>query len=72
MAAPLSQDLRQRLVAAVAEGSSARAAAARFRVSAAAAVSIVRRARETGSIEPARIGAIAGRCWRITKRCFET
>lgn len=56
MVAPLSQDLRKRLVAAVAEGSSARAAAARFQVSAAAAVSIVRRARETGSTEPARIG----------------
>lgn len=56
MTAPLSQDLRKRLVAAVAEGSSARAAAARFQVSPAAAVSIVRRARETGSTEPARIG----------------
>ena len=52
MTAPLSQDLRKRLVAAVAEGSSARAAAARFQVSPAA----VRRARETGSTEPARIG----------------
>src|SRR3546814_5433201 len=38
------------------EGSSARAAAARFQVSPAAAVSIVRRARATGSTEPARIG----------------
>lgn len=56
MTAPLSQDLRKRLVTAVAEGSSARAAAARFQVSAAAAVNIVRRARETGSTEPARIG----------------
>lgn len=56
MAAPLSQDLRKRLVAAVEEGSSARAAAARFDVSPAAAVNIVRRARETGSTEPARIG----------------
>src|SRR3546814_8886180 len=56
MTAPLSQDLRKRLVAAVAEGSSARAAAARFQVSPAAAVSIVRRARATGSTEPARIG----------------
>ena len=48
MTAPLSQDLRKRLVAAVAEGSSARAAAARFQVSLAAAVSIVRRARSPG------------------------
>lgn len=56
MAAPLSQDLRRRLVEAVQDGSSARAAAARFQVSAAAAVNIVRRARETGSTAPSRIG----------------
>jgi transposase len=56
MAAPLSQDLRRRLVEAVAQGSSARAAAARFEVSPAAAVAIVRRARETGSTAPAKIG----------------
>ena len=56
MAAPLSQDLRKRLVEAVEEGSSARAAAARFQVSPAAAMNIVRRARETGSTAPARIG----------------
>jgi len=56
MATPLSQDLRRRLVEAVEQGSSARAAAARFQVSPAAAVSIVRRARETGSTAPAKIG----------------
>ena len=56
MAAPLSQDLRKRLIEAVAEGSSARAAGARFEVRPAAAVNIVRRARETGSTAPARIG----------------
>jgi transposase len=56
MTAPLSQDLRQRLVRAVEEGSSARAAAARFEVSASAAIRLVRRVRETGSTEPARIG----------------
>ena len=56
MAAPLSQDLRKRLIAAVVSGSSARAAGARFGVSAAAAVNIVRRARQTGSTAPARIG----------------
>lgn len=56
MAVPLSQDLRKRLVEAVEEGSSARAAASRFQVSPAAAISIVRRARETGSTAPARIG----------------
>ena len=56
MAAPLSQDLRKRLVRAVEEGSSARAAAARFAVSASAAIKLVRRVRETGSTAPAKIG----------------
>jgi putative transposase len=56
MTAPLSQDLRRRLVWAVAEGSSAREAARRFDVSASAAIKLVRRARETGSTVPARIG----------------
>jgi transposase len=56
MAAPLSQDLRRRLVRAVEGGSSARAAGARFAVSASAAVKIVRRVRETGSTKPGKIG----------------
>ena len=56
MTAPLSQDLRRRLVRAVDQGSSARAAAARFEVSISAAIKLVRRVRETGSIAPARIG----------------
>ena len=55
-AAPLSQDLRQRLVGAVEDGSSARQAAARFAVSASAAIKLVRRVRETGSTEPGKIG----------------
>jgi putative transposase len=56
MTAPLSQDLRRRLVRAVEEGSSAREAAARFEVSASAAIKLVRRVRATGSTEPAKIG----------------
>jgi putative transposase len=56
MTAPLSQDLRKRLVRAVEEGSSAREAAARFEVSPSAAIKLVRRVRETGSTEPAKIG----------------
>jgi putative transposase len=56
MTAPLSQDLRRRLVRAVKEGSSARAAAARFEVSVSAAIKLVRRVRETGSVAPATIG----------------
>ena len=56
MAAPLSQDLRRRLVEAVEAGSSARQAARRFAVSESAAIKLVRRVRETGSTAPARIG----------------
>ena len=56
MASALSQDLRRRLVGAVERGSSARGAAARFAVSASAAIKLVRRVRETGSTAPGRIG----------------
>jgi transposase len=45
----LSRDLRERVVAAVAAGTSRRAAAARFGVSAASAVRWARLAQETGS-----------------------
>ena len=55
MAAPLSQDLR-RIVRAVEKGSSIRQAAARYEVSASAAVKLMRRLRETGSVTPDRIG----------------
>ena len=56
MTAPLSQDLRRRIVRAVEAGSSARAAAARFAVSASAAIKLVRRVRQTGSPAPAQVG----------------
>src|SRR3712207_9436024 len=56
MTAPLSQDSRRRLVRAVEAGASAREAAARFEVSASAAIKLVRRARQTGSTAPAKIG----------------
>lgn len=56
MTAPLSRDLRERLIRAVEEGSSAREAAARFEVSASAAIKLVRRVRDTGSLAPAKIG----------------
>lgn len=56
MVVRLSQDLRRRLVQAVEQGSSARAAARRFAVSEAAAIKLVCRVRETGSTAPARRG----------------
>ena len=56
MTAPLSEDLRRRLVRAVEGGSSARAAAARFEVSPSAAIKLVQRVRKTGSTAPGKIG----------------
>ena len=57
MARPISMDLRERLVLAVArDGISARAAAARFGVSVSSAIVWVRRHRETGSVAPGKIG----------------
>ena len=48
MARPYSQDLRERVLSATAEGSSARGAAARFGIGIKTAIEWVRRARETG------------------------
>ncbi len=56
MALPLSQDLRARIVRAVAEGSSIRQAAARFDVSPSSAIKLMQRVRRTGSTAPAKIG----------------
>src|SRR3954453_2415966 len=56
MTAPLSQDLRKRIVRAVESGSSIRQAARRFAVSASAAIKLMQRVRRTGSTAPAKIG----------------
>jgi transposase len=56
MTAPMSQDLRQRIVRAVAQGRSARQAAQRFEVSPSAAVKLMQRVRQTGSTAPAKVG----------------
>lgn len=56
MTAALSRDLRERIVRAVAGGSSARAAAARFAVSPSAAVKLMQRVRATGSPAPSKVG----------------
>ena len=55
MTAPLSADLRARLVRAVEGGGSARAAR-RFEVSPSAAIKLMRRVRATGSTAPAKVG----------------
>jgi transposase len=56
MPAPMSMDLRMRIVGAVASGSSIRGAAARFAVSPSAAVKLMQRLRATGSVAPERCG----------------
>src|SRR5215211_7491369 len=56
MTAPLSQDLRERIVRTVEDGSTIRQAARRFAVSASAAIKLMQRVRQTGSLAPAQIG----------------
>lgn len=56
MPKPLSIDLRQRIVRAVAVGGSLRAVAARFGVSPSSVSKITRRWRETGSVAPKKMG----------------
>src|SRR3954451_8594951 len=56
MTAPLSQDLRERIVRAVEGGSTIRQAARRFAVSASAAIKLMQRVRQTRSSAPAKIG----------------
>ena len=56
MPAPLSRDLRERIVEAIEGGSSMRGAAARFAVSPSSAIKLMARVRATGSVAPARYG----------------
>jgi transposase len=56
MSRALSIDLRERVVRAVQEGASCRAAAARFGVSASSAIRWCARLRETGSVVPGALG----------------
>jgi putative transposase len=56
MPAPISLDLRRRIVQAVEDGSSIRAAARRFAVSRSAAIKLMQRVRATGSAAPDRYG----------------
>jgi len=56
MARALSNDLRERVVAAVAGGESCRAVAARFGVAVSSAVKWHQRYRATGSVAPGKIG----------------
>ena len=60
MTAPWSQDLRERIVHAVEDGSTIRQAGRRFAVSASAAIKLVERVRQTGSLPPGAIGGDRG------------
>jgi transposase len=56
MTAPLSNDLRERVVEAVSNGESIRAVAARFEVAASSVVKWSQRHRATGSVRPGKMG----------------
>jgi putative transposase len=56
MARPLSNDLRERVVAAVLAGESCRCVAARFGVAVSSVVKWSQRLRATGSVTPAKMG----------------
>ena len=56
MTAPLSKDLRERVVGAILAGESCRSAASRFGVAVSSAVKWSQRYRATGSIAPGKMG----------------
>lgn len=56
MTRPLSNDLRERVVAAAASGDSCRSVAARFGVAVSSVVKWSQRQRATGSVAPAKMG----------------
>ena len=56
MARPLSNDLRERVVAAMGAGESCRSVAARFGVAVSSAVKWSQRHRATGSVAPGKMG----------------
>ena len=56
MTRPFSDDLRERVVAAVLGGESRRSAAKRFGISISAAVKLLQRHRATGSVAPGKMG----------------
>jgi transposase len=56
MARPFSEDLRQRIVAAVESGGSRRATAKHFAVSVSCVIKLMQRWRQTGSVAPGQMG----------------
>jgi putative transposase len=77
MTRPLSNDLRERVVAAVGAGESCRAVAARFGVAVSSVVKWSQRYRATGSVSPGKVGGHRKRVLEphrafIRKRIAET
>jgi transposase len=68
MPAPISLDLRRRIVWAVEGGSSIRAAAQRFAVSPSTAIKLMQRVRATGSPAPAGRGDARNHVGRAAER----
>ncbi|KQV20509.1 transposase [Rhizobium sp. Root1203] len=56
MTAPISNDLRERVVAAVLSGESVRSVAVRFEIAASSVVKWSQRHRATGSVHPGKMG----------------
>ena len=69
MVRPLSNDLRKRVVAAVSNGESCRAAAERFGVAVSSVVKWSQRYRATGSVNPGKMGghrkSVLGAPWLV-------
>jgi transposase len=61
MPAPISLDLRPRIVQPVERGSSIRQTVRRFAFSPSATIKLMQRVHTTGSAAPARFGIVAGR-----------
>ncbi len=72
MGRPYSQDLRERIVAAVEAGISRRAAARQFAVSVSCVIKLVQRFRRMGTVAAGRWGVRSALYWQITKRWFAT
>ena len=77
MTRPLSNDLRERVIAAVAAGESCRSVAARFGVAVSSVVKWSQRYRATGSVAPGKMGGHRKRVLEphrafITERLRET
>lgn len=72
MTAPLSKNLRERIVLAIEAGESCRSVAARFGIAVSSAVKWSQRYRMSGSVEPRKMGATASVFWNLTGISFRS